>query len=282
MEYNFKEQIKLYDELYSSHSASRLYDKHIEETFFKISNYKYFFPKLFQILRNDKVVLDIGCGGGDIGTKIYGKMKSIVNMDISFNALLHARKMIGNEKSEYVQGNMLRLPFREKGFDAVICYIALHHIEDVDIVAEEIKHVLKNKGTFLCFEPAERYPWVYFWLDLLKIQGPLKSFFKKIYIKLQNKFSKQDNSYNILKDLHNTPFRRHFFKTPTQYKEIFIRNGFSDVKVETILIEFLPPRFFTHKSRVLVGWIFKISDLFHKMKIAKEKGRFIIIEAHKA
>lgn len=282
MKYNPKEQIELYDEIYSSQSASYLYDKHLNETFFEISNRNYFFPKLFHTSLKDKDILDIGCGGGNIGTKIRDKVKCITNMDISFNALLHARRRIGSERSKYVQGNMLALPFKVTSFDIIICYAALHHIEDMDTVAKEIKQLLKDNGTFLCFEPAERYSWVDFWLNLFRIQKILASFIKNLYIKLQNKFAKQDKFLNVLKDLNRKSCVRHFFKTPAQYKEIFIRNGFIDVKIKTILIEFLPPRFFTYKNKVIVGWIFKLSDLFHRLGIAKEKGRFIIIEAHKA
>jgi ubiquinone/menaquinone biosynthesis C-methylase UbiE len=281
MKENKKDQLKLYDELYSSEDVSALYDRYLEETFFKISNTHYFFPKLFNVFLKDRVVLDIGCGGGNIGTKIIDKVTHLVNLDISFNALLHARERIGSNKSDYIQGDLASLPFELASFDVIVCYAALHHIDNIDIVAEEINRILKRGGVFLCFEPAERYAWVEFWCDFLRIPKPVSSFLKRGYIKLRNRFANQDNSMKIFKDLNHKKIKRHFFKNPAQYREAFIKNGFTDVKVETILIELLPPRFLTLRTKSVVRLFFRLSDLFHRLGIAKDKGKFIIIEAHK-
>ena len=280
MKYNLDKQRKRYDALYLSKDTTCLYDEYLDEPFFEIANSKYFFPKLFKNI-NDKIVLDIGCGGGNMGSKISHKTKYMVNMDVSFNALLYARKRIANEKAKYVHGDMLRLPFKETSFDTVLCYASLHHIEDVAMVAKEAMRVLKNKGKFLCFEPTERYPWVYFWLDLFMIPKSLAVFLKNIYVKLQHRFAKQRKFYNVLKKIpHNSGV--HFFKLPSQYKEILVKNGVKDVKVETVFLEFLPPRYFMSKNKIIVEWIIKLSHLFHKLRIAKERGRFIIIEVTKS
>ncbi|MBM3254402.1 MAG: class I SAM-dependent methyltransferase [Candidatus Omnitrophica bacterium] len=281
MRNNVLSQSKLYDELYSSEYISTLYDRHMEETFFKISDNYYFLPNLFKICLKDRIILDIGCGGGNVGTKIIDKAEYIVNLDISFNALLHARKKFGFKKSRYINGDVIVLPFREGSFDIVVGYCTLHHIEDIDAAAKEISRVLKKDGLFLCFEPAQRYNWFEFWSDLLKIPYPITSFLKKIYLILQKKFAKRDNSVKIFKDLNLKETERHFLKTPSQYRSAFKKSDLTDIKVRTILLEFIPPRFLSINNRRFVKFIFKLSDLFHKLGIAKEKGKFIIIEARK-
>lgn len=281
MDSNLKEQIRMYDELYLSKDVSDIYDKYTEEMFFEISNDKYFFPKVFNRIGIDKVVLDIGCGGGNVGIRICKKVRYLVNLDASFNALMHACGRIGKKRSKYAQGDMCALPFRTNTFDVVICYTAQHHVEDINTLGVEIKRVLKNGGTFLSFEPAERYSWIDFWMDTLRIPDSMSSFVKKQYARLQNKISLKDNYVGVLEKLKKPSKKRHFFKTPGQYRDALSGKGFSDVKVDTILTEFLPPRFFAMKNRTFVKGIFLLSDLFDRAGLGKEKGRFIIIEASK-
>lgn len=279
MEDTLKKQIELYDNLYACSELSVKYDEYQDKMFFKIVNDEYFFPRLYLEKLSDKIVLDIGSGGGNVGRKICNVAGKLISSDISFNALVYARERIKHSGSGYLQANMLMLPIKSDTVDIITCYTSMHHVEDLSPLAREAKRVLKKGGIFLGIEPAVRYNWIDFWMDAVLIPKRLRIGPKQVYLKLQKKFAKKDQAHLLFKNISNDSSSRHYMKSASYYREVFVRNGFSEVKVRTVLIEFLPPRLLESKSTLLVGVIFRISSLFQYMGIGLNKGKFILIEA---
>ena len=87
-----------------------------------------------------KTVLDVGCGNGALGNFLPGGV-SVTGLDFSRAALHHFR-------GHRVLGSVGRLPFRDRGFDLVICADTLEHLRaaDFDACLAELRRVA---GRFL-------------------------------------------------------------------------------------------------------------------------------------
>lgn len=280
MNNNYMHQGRYFDELYSSEHATKIYDQQSEGTFFNIANERFFYSKLSDGCLNNKIILDLGAGGGNIGKGIRNRSCRIVNFDISHKALLHAQERIKNIKAYYIQGNMYALPFREKSIDVIVCHGVLHHLDNLPMAVKEIRRVLKDSGFFLGFEPNARYPWISFWLELLYVPGIFKSLLIAIYERLQKKNSQQGICLTTDYTAHNKS-GKHFFKEPAEYSGVFRRCGFPLTKISTVIIEFFPPRLLFVKSKILVGWLISLSGWIDKSNLAHKRVRYMTIEAKK-
>jgi len=74
-------------------------------------------------LRENSVVLDIGSGNGR--NLIYTRV-NILGLDISFEQL----KMDNKLNSQNIQGDMIKLPFRNESFDSIISIASFHHLNN--------------------------------------------------------------------------------------------------------------------------------------------------------
>lgn len=94
-------------------------------------------------------MLDDGCGGGryTLALKSLG-VKKVVGFDISKNAIELAKKMSPFTKSEvtFIQGSVLKLPFKKSSFDFVFSNGVLHHTTSTEKGLDEIYRVLKPGG----------------------------------------------------------------------------------------------------------------------------------------
>jgi SAM-dependent methyltransferase len=82
-----------------------------------------------------KLVLDAGCGHGEVELALCGTGAEVFAMDLSFSvdddqARLRAAFPEAAERVHFVQGNIHALPFREQAFDLVHSAGVLHHTPD--------------------------------------------------------------------------------------------------------------------------------------------------------
>lgn len=97
----------------------------------------------------DVHILDLGCGAGGIANEILRLGYSVTCVDMCRPMLELARDsacQVGCSKSEYLQGDMERLPFNKDSFDIVICAGVLSFLPQDDIGVAEIARVLKPEG----------------------------------------------------------------------------------------------------------------------------------------
>ncbi len=92
---------------------------------YRILKYHEFF--LENILSEDSVV-DIGSGSGLIAFEVSKKVKNVVGIEIDENKIKLAKKTYKRHNLEFIQGDAITYPFKEK-FDAVILSNVLEHIE---------------------------------------------------------------------------------------------------------------------------------------------------------
>lgn len=99
-------------------------------------------------------ILEIGAGSTWFGSELskLEAVKKVYCLDLSEKIIREiapkVREYLKADDSKIVPvvGDFYNLDFKEKSFDMVVVDAALHHIEDMDHVLNEIKKVLKDEG----------------------------------------------------------------------------------------------------------------------------------------
>jgi ubiquinone/menaquinone biosynthesis C-methylase UbiE len=103
-------------------------------------------------LSEDCSVLEIGCGTGNLTTRVHRTHPrvDIVGVDPDPRALARAeRKVTAANKIRFVRGYVQELPFEDSGFDRVLSSMMWHHLdgETKAAAASEILRVLRPGGS---------------------------------------------------------------------------------------------------------------------------------------
>lgn len=111
-------------------------------------------------LKEAEWILDAGCGAGRYLSRLQDRDVHVVGADASIHMLLRANKRLRKqENTNLVSCDILRLPFREDVFDAILSTSVLAHIpsqkyfrHNKDVITKalhEFKRVLRTKGRIL-------------------------------------------------------------------------------------------------------------------------------------
>lgn len=103
----------------------------------------WFFKELINMLAPKGLVLDNGCGGGQLGEVL--KDCRIIGVDLSANMLKHAAKRL----SEVRQASAESLPFENNYFDSIFSRSLLHHLDHPEKAVSEMVRVLKPGGSVI-------------------------------------------------------------------------------------------------------------------------------------
>src|SRR4029453_6590009 len=126
---------------------SRLYDLPVVQWL----TYRPVHDAVLHVLREDqpRTGLDRGCGTGLLSQRIRRELPRIcvVGCDFSFGMLRGA--LDHGRGSAWVQGDALRLPFRDARFDALVCTEAFHWFPDQPAALAECFRVLAPGGRLL-------------------------------------------------------------------------------------------------------------------------------------
>jgi len=104
------------------------------------------------LFKNDDTIdsaIDIGCGIGNVLFELVWRKKFATIVGVDF---LRETMRIPHEQPRYfgsvqfLQGDVVHLPFTEKSFDLTICFNMLHHIyeDDVPKALEELARITKK------------------------------------------------------------------------------------------------------------------------------------------
>ena len=106
-------------------------------------------------------ILDIACGTGNFTrefARTVGPAGLVVGIDVSDTMLARAvrdtRDADLGDRIAYVRGDAAHLPFREKSFDAVCCFAALHLFHDPLGALDRMMSVLTPGGRIAIFTSA--------------------------------------------------------------------------------------------------------------------------------
>ncbi len=105
---------------------------------------------------NYKNILDVGIGIGEAYPYMTNdERKKLVGVDIDrFKLETFAKNY---QDANVIQASALSLPFKDNVFDVVQCLAVLEHFkaEDLKIIIQELKRVLKHNGLLVACYPAE-------------------------------------------------------------------------------------------------------------------------------
>ena len=106
-------------------------------------------------IQSEDVCLDIGCGGGANIRKLLEKSPygRVVGIDYSEISVEKSRKInkagIESKRCEILQGDVMKLPFRDKTFDVITAFETIYFWPDINEAFKQVYRVLKVSGTFM-------------------------------------------------------------------------------------------------------------------------------------
>jgi SAM-dependent methyltransferase len=98
-----------------------------------------------------RTVLELGCGTGNDAARLAGEGYSVTAIDLSGEAIGHARARFGSVARFEVADMTKPLPFTDGEFDAVMSNVAVHMFPDRETraVFAEVKRLARPGGLFL-------------------------------------------------------------------------------------------------------------------------------------
>lgn len=118
---------------------------------------------------SNKIVVDIGCGPGNIFATLQGKPKQLIGIDVAPKSLALAAQ-IGYTT---ILADATDLPFKSDVADIVMLNATLHHCEDMSAVLREAARLVKPGGLLVTDHDPQRSAWDYKGLAKLLWNGRL-------------------------------------------------------------------------------------------------------------
>lgn len=146
----------------------------------------------------DKVVVDIGCGPGNIFATLKGKPKVLIGIDVAPKSLEIASELGYTP----VLADATNLPFISGFADIVTLNAALHHCEDMEAVLKEAARLVKPGGMIVTDHDPQRSAWDY--KGLAKLLWIARLYYYKI---IGHGFHKTSNQqyWALATEIHHKP-----------------------------------------------------------------------------
>ncbi len=103
-----------------------------------------------------KRVLDIACGEGYGSNTLADAALSVIGVDISEEAIMHARKKYSKVNLDFIQGDCTAIPLKNNSVDLIISFETIeHHDKHIEFI-NEIKRVLAKEGLLIISSPDKK------------------------------------------------------------------------------------------------------------------------------
>ena len=156
-------------------------------------------------------VLDAACGTGDLAVAARDAGGHVTGLDFSGRMLERARRK--SDAIEWVQGDVLALPFDDASFDAATIGFGIRNVADLNEGLRELARVVRPGGRLAV-------------LEITRPKGVLRPFFKlwfDLLIPLAGKLLPGGVAYSYL------PASVRRFPGPDDLADALRRAGFADV-----------------------------------------------------
>jgi len=94
-------------------------------------------------IRQDSIVLELGCGYGRVLSNLAGKVREAVGVDVSSSSLNLALEKLGRiKRNALLQMDAASLGFRDRTFDHVICIqngVSAFHVDQLVLITESVR-----------------------------------------------------------------------------------------------------------------------------------------------
>ena len=109
-----------------------------------------------QSLISGKDVLDIASGEGYGSDLLARDARSVVGVDISQEAVRHARERYQRDGLRFEEGSCAAIPLEDDSIDVVVSFETLEHHNQHDEMMSEIRRVLRPGGVLVISSPDKR------------------------------------------------------------------------------------------------------------------------------
>jgi demethylmenaquinone methyltransferase / 2-methoxy-6-polyprenyl-1,4-benzoquinol methylase len=165
------------------------------------------------VVRPGDRVLDACCGTGDLAlADLRAGAEKVVGVDFSPSMLDRARRK--STEVEWVQGDMLALPYPDGSFDAVTVGFGVRNVDDLEAGLRELRRVLRPGGRLGV-------------LEITRPRGVLRPFFRlwfDVLVPLAGKVLPGGKAYTYL------PASVRRFPGPEDLSAALERSGFGGVR----------------------------------------------------
>lgn len=103
-----------------------------------------------------KVVLDIACGEGYGSEMLSNTANKVIGVDISIEAVNHARAHYSKENLEYLVGCCTDIPLPDSSVDMAVSFETIEHNDQHEKMMAEIRRVLRPDGFLVISSPDKR------------------------------------------------------------------------------------------------------------------------------
>ena len=168
-------------------------------------------------VRKGDRVLDAACGTGDLAIAgLKAGAGRVTGLDFSEQMLERARRKTPPRKDalEWVQGDMLALPFADETFDAATVGFGVRNVDDLELGLRELRRVLRPGGRLAI-------------LEITQPRGTLKPFYSLWFdrvVPLLGKVLPGGDAYTYL------PASVKRFPTAERLADLLREAGFGDVR----------------------------------------------------
>ncbi|MGI9048081.1 MAG: class I SAM-dependent methyltransferase [Rubrobacteraceae bacterium] len=101
----------------------------------------------------DKEMVDMGCGAGYGSHSLSRLAKSVRGVDLSEEAVAHAKHRYRAPNLSYQIGDVTKLPFEDSSFETAISFEVIEHLEEPEDLVREARRVVKEDGLFIVSTP---------------------------------------------------------------------------------------------------------------------------------
>jgi SAM-dependent methyltransferase len=100
-----------------------------------------------------KRVLDAACGEGYGSHLLSASAAEVIGVDLSMEAVEHARVKYSDSNLSFRQADVTRLPLEDDSVDVVVSFETLEHLAEQDEMLAEFRRVLRSDGVLLISSP---------------------------------------------------------------------------------------------------------------------------------
>jgi demethylmenaquinone methyltransferase / 2-methoxy-6-polyprenyl-1,4-benzoquinol methylase len=164
------------------------------------------------VVRPGDVVLDACCGTGDLALADVQAGGRVMGLDFSERMLERARRKA--PELEWVNGDVLALPFGDDSFDAATVGFGVRNVDDLDAGLRELRRVLRRDGRLGI-------------LEITRPRGVLSPFYRLWFdgvVPLLGKLLPGGSAYTYL------PASVRRFPEPDELAALISAAGFRDVR----------------------------------------------------